>query len=273
MSQAATNIAATSQEAASQAAAAEGHAGAPAIAGATASAAEPETAAGPAHDPMPRGMRIGESVFDIAYLLYDLVAAIAFFSLAAGRTVFVLYGLLALVLGAGDAFHLIPRVQMHLFGVRDDTQARLGCGTQVASVTMTVFYVLLYLIWLQLFPGVEAPAAIGALILASAAVRVVVCLLPQNDWTSGRENLRWSLLRNVPFAVTGALVIALFAISGDAGGLRMWRMCIAIALSFGFYLPVTFLAKRRPAVGALMMPKTLTYMWMIGMGLQLLAVL
>lgn len=267
MSQAATNIAATSQEAASQAAAAEGHAGAPA------SAAEPETAAGPAHDPMPRGMRIGESVFDIAYLLYDLVAAIAFFSLAAGRTVFVLYGLLALVLGAGDAFHLVPRVQMHLFGVRDDTQARLGRGTQVASVTMTVFYVLLYLIWLQLFPGVEAPAAIGALILASAAVRVVVCLLPQNDWTSGRENLRWSLLRNVPFAVTGALVIALFAISGDAGGLRMWRMCVAIALSFGFYLPVTFLAKRRPAVGALMMPKTLTYMWMIGMGLQLLAVL
>ncbi|MDD6693610.1 MAG: hypothetical protein PUE38_04470 [Olsenella sp.] len=246
---------------------------------ATSQAAEPATSAAseapaaPARDPMPRGMRIGESVFDIAYLLYDLVAGITFFSLAAGRTVFVLYGLLALVLGAGDAFHLVPRVQMHLFGVRDDTQARLGRGTQVASVTMTVFYVLLYLIWLQLFPGVGAPAAIGALIVASAAVRIVVCLLPQNDWTSGRENLRWSLLRNVPFVVTGALVIALFAISGDAGGLRMWRMCIAIALSFGFYLPVTFLAKRRPAVGALMLPKTLTYMWMIAMGLQLLPVL
>ena len=260
MSQAATKVDATSQ-------AAE-----PATSAVSETPAEPAPAA-PARDPMPRGMRIGESVFDIAYLLYDLVAGITFFSLAAGRTAFVLYGLLALVLGAGDAFHLVPRVQMHLFGVRDDTQARLGRGTQVASVTMTVFYVLLYLIWLQLFPGVGAPAAIGALIVASAAVRIVVCLLPQNDWTSGRENLRWSLLRNVPFVVTGALVIALFAISGDAGGLRMWRMCIAIALSFGFYLPVTFLAKRRPAVGALMLPKTLTYMWMIAMGLQLLPVL
>ena len=260
MSQAATKIDATSQ-------AAE-----PATSAVAETPAEPAPAE-PARDPIPRGMRIGESVFDIAYLLYDLVAGITFFSLAAGRTVFVLYGLLALVLGAGDAFHLVPRVQMHLFGVRDDTQARLGRGTQVASVTMTVFYVLLYLIWLQLFPGVGAPAAIGALIVASAAVRIVVCLLPQNDWTSGRENLRWSLLRNVPFVVTGALVIALFAISGDAGGLRMWRMCIAIALSFGFYLPVTFLAKRRPAVGALMLPKTLTYMWMIAMGLQLLPVL
>ncbi|MEE8703957.1 MAG: hypothetical protein SOH58_02955 [Olsenella sp.] len=138
MSQAATKIDATSQ-------AAE-----------PATSAVSETPAEPARDPMPRGMRIGESVFDIAYLLYDLVAGITFFSLAAGRTVFVLYGLLALVLGAGDAFHLVPRVQMHLFGVRDDTQARLGRGTQVASVTMTVFYVLLYLIWLQLFPGVGA---------------------------------------------------------------------------------------------------------------------
>lgn len=260
MSQAATKIDATSQVAE------------PATSAVSEAPAEPAPAA-PARDSMPRGMRIGESIFDIAYLLYDLVAGITFFSLAAGRTVFVLYGLLALVLGAGDAFHLVPRVQMHLFGVRDDTQARLGRGTQVASVTMTVFYVLLYLIWLQLFPGVGAPAAIGALIVASAAVRIVVCLLPQNDWTSGRENLRWSLLRNVPFVVTGALVIALFAISGDGGGLRMWRMCIAIALSFGFYLPVTFLAKCRPAVGALMLPKTLTYMWMIAMGLQLLPVL
>jgi len=152
MSQAATKVDATSQ-------AAE-----PATSAVSETPAEPAPAA-PARDPMPRGMRIGESVFDIAYLLYDLVAGITFFSLAAGRTAFVLYGLLALVLGAGDAFHLVPRVQMHLFGVRDDTQARLGRGTQVASVTMTVFYVLLYLIWLQLFPGVGAPAAIGALML------------------------------------------------------------------------------------------------------------
>jgi hypothetical protein len=68
-------------------------------------------------------------------------------------------------------------------------------------------------------------------------------------------------------------VIVLFATSGDAGGLGMWRMCVAIALSFAFYLPVAFLAKRVPAIGALMLPKTLTYVWMIAMGLQLLAVL
>lgn len=222
---------------------------------------------------MPRGMRIGESVFDIAYLIYDLIAAIIFFTQANGRLVFVLYGMLTLCLGGGDAFHLLPRVQMHLCGVQDDTQRKLGMGTAITSVTMTVFYVLLYFIWRQIFPTIEVSPAAPALIFLTAAVRIVICFFPQNDWFSNKENLRWSLYRNVPFAITGILVIALFAISGNTGGYGLWRMCIAIALSFGFYLPVTFLAKRKPAVGALMLPKTVMYMWIIWMGLSLLNVL
>ena len=204
---------------------------------------------------MPRGMRIGESVFDIAYLIYDLVAAIILFTQANGRPVFLLYGALTLCLGGGDAFHLLPRVQMHLCGVQDDTQRKLGMGTAITSVTMTVFYVLLYFIWRQIFPTIEVSPAIPALIFLTAAVRIVICFFPQNDWFSNKENLRWSLYRNVPFAITGILVIALFAISGNTGGYGLWRMCIAIALSFGFYLPVTFLAKRKPAVGHSCFPR------------------
>lgn len=222
---------------------------------------------------MPKGMRVAESVFDIAYLLFDLVAAIVFLAQANGRPVFYLYALLTILLGGGDAFHLIPRVQMHLFGVRDNTQRKLGLGTAITSVTMTVFYVILYFIWRLIFPGIEVSPAIPALIFLTAGIRMVLCFFPQNEWFSGKENLRWSLYRNVPFAITGILVIALFAISGNAGGYGLWRMCIAIALSFGFYLPVAFLAKRVPAVGALMLPKTVMYMWIIGMGLSLLNVL
>lgn len=222
---------------------------------------------------IPKGLRIGESIFDIGYLLFDLVAATIFFAQANGRAVFVLYGMLALCLGGGDAFHLIPRVQMHLFGVGEDTQRRLGLGIAVTSVTMTVFYALLYLIWVQLFPNIHISPVIPALVFPMTLLRIVLCLFPQNDWFSDKENLRWSLYRNAPFVIIGALVIVLFAISGDAGGYGLWRMCVAIALSFGFYLPVTFLSKRRPAIGALMLPKTVMYMWVVGMGLSLLGVL
>lgn len=162
---------------------------------------------------------------------------------------------------------------MHLFGVGEDTQRRLGLGIAVTSVTMTVFYALLYLIWVQLFPNIHISPVIPALVFPMTLLRIVLCLFPQNDWFSDKENLRWSLYRNAPFVIIGALVIALFAISGDAGGYGLWRMCIAIALSFGFYLPVTFLSKRRPAIGALMLPKTVMYMWVVGMGLSLLGVL
>lgn len=219
---------------------------------------------------MPKGMRIGESVFDICYLLFDLIATIVFLAEAQGRTVFLLFALMTALLGGGDAFHLIPRVQMHLFGMKEDTARKLGLGTAITSVTMTVFYVVLYFIWREIFPDIAISPAIPTLIFALAAIRIVICLFPQNEWNSGKENLRWSLARNIPFAILGILVIALFAISGNEGGYGLWRMCIAITFSFAFYLPVTFLAKRKPAVGALMLPKTVMYIWIISIGLALL---
>ncbi len=49
-----------------------------------------------------------EAFFDGAYLLFDLVAAIIFFMHGHQSIVFTMYGCLALLLGGGDAFHLIP---------------------------------------------------------------------------------------------------------------------------------------------------------------------
>lgn len=53
---------------------------------------------------------IMEAVFDAVYLLFDLVAGIVFFTMAQGRPLFVLYGILTLTLCGGDAFHLVPRI-------------------------------------------------------------------------------------------------------------------------------------------------------------------
>ena len=43
-------------------------------------------------------------------------------------------------------------------------------------------------------------------------------------------------------------------------------MWLAIVLSFGFYIPVVLFADAYPAVGALMLPKTCAYVWMVVMG-------
>lgn len=89
---------------------------------------------------------IMEAIFDAAYLIFDLVAAILFFVFSKGNHLFVLYGILTLTLCGGDAFHLVPRIIRAVKGSSDRIKRQLGIGLQVSSITMTVFYIILYLI-------------------------------------------------------------------------------------------------------------------------------
>lgn len=213
---------------------------------------------------------IGESVFDIGYLSFDLIAGIIFLSMANGRNICILYGVLALVLGIGDAFHLVPRVVRAIKGASDKVNYWLGLGLQISSVTMTAFYIILMYIWKNTFPEIELPIAICIMVWASAVIRIIICLLPQNHWCDGNTNIKMSILRNGIFMITGIGLIILYAMSGNANGYHMGRMVVAIIISFGCYLPVVFYAHKKPILGMLMIPKTCAYIWMIAMGLQLL---
>ena len=101
----------------------------------------------------PRVPDIMEAVFDIGYLLFDLIAAVLFFVFSRGNSLFVLYGILTLTLCGGDAFHLVPRVIRAFRGSSDKIKKQLGMGLQISSVTMTVFYILLMYIWKNTFPA------------------------------------------------------------------------------------------------------------------------
>ena len=76
----------------------------------------------------PRVPDIMEAVFDIGYLLFDLIAAVLFFVFSKGNSLFVLYGILTLTLCGGDAFHLVPRVIRAFRGSSDKIKKQLGMG-------------------------------------------------------------------------------------------------------------------------------------------------
>ena len=211
-----------------------------------------------------------EAIFDAAYLIFDLVAAILFFTFSKGNILFVLYGILTLTLCGGDAFHLVSRIIRAVRGSDEKIKRQLGIGLQVSSVTMTVFYIILMYVWKFTFPEMIIPKIVEAVVWISAVVRIVICMFPQNNWCTDEGNMKLSIARNAVFAVTGIGVIILYIISGNANGYGMTRMVAAIILSFGCYLPVTLFSKTKPKVGLLMIPKTCAYMWMIAMGLQLL---
>lgn len=218
----------------------------------------------------PRVPDLMEAVFDTCYLLFDLIAGILFFAFSHGSPLFLLYGVLTWTLCFGDAFHLVPRVLRAVKGSNEKMERQLGIGLQISSITMTIFYILLLYIWKQAFYEMTAPVMLEILIWVSAAVRIVVCMLPQNNWCGKEGNRKLSVIRNAVFAVTGICVIVLYVMSGNTYGYHMTRMAAAIVVSFGCYLPVTLLSKKMPKIGMLMIPKTCAYIWMIVMGLQLL---
>lgn len=211
-----------------------------------------------------------EAIFDAAYLIFDLIAAMLFFIFSEGKPLFILYGILTLTLCGGDAFHLVPRIIRAVRGTNDKIKRQLGIGLQVSSITMTVFYIILMYIWKFTFPELKISVILEAVIWISAVVRIVICLFPQNNWCTEEGNIKLSIIRNAVFAITGIGVIILYIISGNTYGYHMTRMVAAIIISFGCYLPVTLFSKSKPKVGLLMIPKTCAYMWVIAMGLQLL---
>lgn len=211
---------------------------------------------------------IAETVFDVLYLSFAVIAGLIM--LAKGTQPLVKKaGLMAVLLGAGDAFHLIPRAYALWTTGLAANGAALGMGKFITSITMTIFYFILYYIWRERYQ-IQGRNGLTATMWVLYALRILLCLLPQNQWLAYRQPLLFGVLRNIPFAIIGILMIVLFAQESKKAGDRIFRaMPLAVGLSFGFYLPVVLFSGIAPAVGMLMIPKTLAYVWMIWMFWQL----
>ncbi len=203
-------------------------------------------------------MKYGESAFDILYLVFAIVSGCVMLAKARNRTQ-KLMGLSALILGCGDAFHLVPRV-LNYFSDADFTAA-LGIGKLVTSVTMTVFYVLLYYVWLGYYKKTKN-RSVTAAVWILAAIRIVLCAFPQNGWLQNSSDMTWGIIRNVPFAALGAVICVLYLLKRNESR-RFRPVWICILLSFLFYIPVAAGAGAVPILGMLMLPKTVCYIIMI----------
>ncbi|WP_300276261.1 hypothetical protein [Peptacetobacter sp.] len=211
-------------------------------------------------------MKIFETIFDICYLITIITVGIKIIKSSKKGSHLKLFGIMAIVLGCGDAFHLVPRVySLWTVGINNDPAA-LGFGEMVASITMTIFYVILYNIW-EMRYDIKNDKTLKTVIYLLAIVRIILCLLPQNDWFAANPPHIWGIYRNIPFVIMGLLIIIIFYKKAKENKDSSFRyMWLAITLSFGFYIPVVLYAHIIPAVGALMMPKTLAYVWIVFMG-------
>lgn len=207
-----------------------------------------------------------ETLFDIVYLVTVITIGIRMIRGSKGNRQFQLFGWMAVVLGAGDSFHLVSRALALCTTGFDAYAVQLGLGKWITSITMTVFYVLLYYVWRERYQ-VKNHVGTTAAIFALAAMRVALCMLPQNQWLTNQTPLEWGILRNIPFAIMGLMVIVLFYRSAKQDKDEAFRwMWLTIVLSFGFYIPVVLWADAVPLIGMLMIPKTCAYVWTVVIG-------
>ena len=211
---------------------------------------------------------IGETIFDALYLGFAITAGLIML-IKGNQPLVKKFGLMAVLLGAGDSFHLVPRSYALWTAGLEANAAALGIGKLITSVTMTIFYLILFCIWRERYKikdGKELTVTMWTL----AVLRVALCMLPQNQWLAYRQPLLFGVLRNIPFAIIGVIIIVIFAHEAKKAEDAIFRfMPLAVALSFGFYLPVVLFSGIVPIVGVLMIPKTMAYVWIIFMGWQL----
>ena len=209
---------------------------------------------------------IVETLFDAVYLISVITIGILMIRNSRGEPQYRLFGWMAVVLGAGDSFHLVPRALALCTTGLENYTVPLGIGKWITSVTMTVFYVLLYYVWRQRY-HITGQRGLTAAVYGLAGVRIALCMMPQNQWLSADAPPPWGIYPNIPLALLGLVIIVLFYRSAKEQNDTAFRwMWLTIVLSFGFYIPVVLWADAIPMIGMLMIPKTCAYVWTVLIG-------
>lgn len=177
--------------------------------------------------------------------------------------------LAVLILALGDSFHTIPRIYRTISGHTLPTLLTwfgrqwdwIALGLVISSVTMSLFYLLLFQ-YRQARRGVHWDLW-SWVMLGLLVVRLGLIPCPLNGW-EGNAAPGWRIYRNIPFTLMGLMVIlALFRDRSEASG-RDRRLLEAIAwcliVSFATYWATVLGVEQYPALGAMMLPKTIAYL-------------
>ena len=209
---------------------------------------------------------IFETLFDIFYLGTVIFLGTKMLKEGKNEKQYYLFGIMALVLGFGDAFHLVPRaVALNTTGLENFTKS-LGFGKLITSITMTIFYLILYYVWKVRYE-VKDKNVLTKGIWFLALLRILLVICPENKFLTSPSPLAWGIYRNIPFTILGLIIIIIFyQKSRETHDTAFKNLWLTIVLSFGFYLPVVIFEHSLPAIGALMVPKTCAYVWTVLIG-------
>lgn len=172
-----------------------------------------------------------------------------FFLLALGDTGHVGFRVWAYGLGSLESVVTIGAAKIPL----------VGAGALSTAVTVTFLYMFIALVWRKQNP--QSSVTQYYAIIAILIIRLVLMIIPANDWGAVVPPFGWSILRNLPLTAAGLWIAFNLFIDGKNDTFQR-QMGFWIFLSYGFYIPVILFVQRVPLIGMLMIPKTLAYIAM-----------
>lgn len=153
-------------------------------------------------------MGIFEAIFDVFYLASVVGLSILMVKKGKKGSLVWLFGVMGLILGAGDSFHLVPRIISQLTHDFASHALALGYGKMITSITMTIFYLILYRIW-EIRNGKTPQVGLRVTMGLLAGIRFLLTFMPQNNWAQLSGSYAWGIYRNIPFTIMGVLIVGL----------------------------------------------------------------
>jgi hypothetical protein len=169
------------------------------------------------------------------------------------------------LLALGDTGHVGFRVWAYALGDLSSTVSLfgmelglVGMGALATAYTVTLFYMVMLMIWQRRY---QKPYGwFGILLWITAVFRLIIMLFPANEWNNVVPTQPWSLIRNVPLMIQGLGVAYLILHDSIKSHDKPFTWVgIMILVSYAFYLPVILFVQQMPMIGMLMIPKTLAY--------------
>ncbi len=212
-----------------------------------------------------------EIVFDLFYLttIWTLVVIMACKVPALPRHRLRLAGVFLAAfffLVLGDTGLLGSRIIAYAAGGLDYRPAFLGGSIHLAglgnlstSITVTIFYLCFLELWRRRY---NHPFTVWYYVLAATAVvRFIVMMLPQNQWQIHIAPVGWGIFRNIFLTIQGLGVAFLILHDARRAQDRLFlTFSILIFISFFCMWPVVPFYPRFPMIGMMMIPKTVAYM-------------
>lgn len=206
-----------------------------------------------------------KSSFYVIFLLLSLVVGIRMLLNSKDNKIVWIFGIILLLLGLGEGFHLVPRIIEIFTNDFENIEEFIDSGRFIASISIVFVY--LMLLWFGKAYYKESISKKHDLILyVLAGISVIFSLLFKTT-----NDTYLILLRNIPMIIIATTIIFHFKkqsfINEDKSLRFLWLALLAgLIFTIGFEL----LSPSNSLFIILMMPKTLMYIWVILMGYGLL---